>query len=135
MLPHYMLGPVEYEQVLSAYGRKISTSSKRIVREVRTADGSLKRDIIATKRTWKIDYSRIPDNQGDVDDYDGMGRNDLYDLYLRSDTLSFHVPQDDADESWEDAAVVFGAESWQEDLLHRELSKRIWKLSFVLEEV
>lgn len=135
MLQHYLLGPEEYEQVLSAYGRKLSVSSRHIVRETRTASGALVRDIIATKRTWKIDYSRIPDNLGDVDDVNGMGRNELYDLYIRVGALSFHVPQDDTDETWEDVSVQFGAESWQEDLLHRATNERIWKLSFTLEEV
>lgn len=44
---------------LSAFGRKVTISRKETAREQRAADGTLKSDILYTKREFDISYSNI----------------------------------------------------------------------------
>lgn len=44
---------------LSAFGRKVTISRKETAREQRAADGTLKSDILYTKREFDISYANI----------------------------------------------------------------------------
>jgi hypothetical protein len=47
--------------VLPAMGRSYGASTNMIAREERAASGKLRRDIIASKQTFKLDYDAIDD--------------------------------------------------------------------------
>jgi len=59
------LGAEGSEYLLTPFGRSFSIKEEIISREGRTADGTLRRDIVATKKTFILDYSMI--DETDID--------------------------------------------------------------------
>lgn len=51
------LGPLGSEIFLTPYGRTFTEKNLEISREERAADGTLRRDIIATKKEFTLEYS------------------------------------------------------------------------------
>jgi len=60
---------------LSPFGRKVSVNRKETVREQRAADGTLKQDVLYTKREFIIKYSNITQSDLETLEY-------WYDYYL-----------------------------------------------------
>jgi hypothetical protein len=129
----YKLGTEGSEVKLSACDCSVQQSANWFGREVRTADGRLKRDKIAIKRTWEFQYSWLPGKQARV--YDGgMGRDELYTLYISGNQLSLLVPQEDG--VTEQVDVYFGMDSWRERLIMEDGAwGKVWEVSFTLIEV
>ena len=129
----FALGTSSNEQRM-AHGDCVMTAQhSQIVRETRTAAGSLKRDTIATKRSFSFVYSWIPGQNHNVPD-GGMGRDDLLALFEAGGEYSFHLPTED--DLPEDVTVMFDAQSWNETLLQRDGPFGwVWVLSFRLLEV
>jgi hypothetical protein len=70
--------------LLSAYGRKLTIGENEISKEERTVSGRLVRDIIATKKRFKLSYELI-----DGDDLEDL--LDLYDLQDECTLLIYHT--------------------------------------------
>jgi hypothetical protein len=75
------LGLSGAEILLSPFGRTYAESATEIARQDRTASGRLVKDIIATKTTFKINYSLISD----------ADLNMLKNIYALDTTLSLKV--------------------------------------------
>jgi hypothetical protein len=53
------LGTLGNEVLLSAFGRKYTIKNERVAREGRAADGTLRRDTVARKKTFVLQYDSI----------------------------------------------------------------------------
>jgi hypothetical protein len=73
-----------------------------ISRAERLASGILVKDVIATKRSWKFTYELLPGATSHVED-GGLGRDDIYALFLAGDAVTLTVPLED--ESSDDVDV------------------------------
>ena len=132
----YKLGVSGSEALLSGNDCDLSISHEVFGREARMADGSLKRDIIAVKRTWTFHYSYLPGKQSNVHD-GGMGRDELRALFVTPVMYTGHslvVPTEGG--AAESVTVQFVVNSWKEKLLLRESwCGTVYDLSFALVEV
>lgn len=129
----FELGEAGSEQRLSRCDCDMRQGAAMIGREVRTASGTLVRDVVAIKRTWQFRYSWLPAKKSYV--YDGgMGRDELYALYCLKKALSFHVPSQDG--AVEDVTVQFAMDSWDEHLIDTDGPWGwVYEVSFTLVEV
>lgn len=128
----FELGVAGSEKPLATGDCTLAISYRDIARTTRTAGGTLRADVIATKRVFRFAYSWIPGQTRLVPD-GGLGRNDLRALYLAGANLSLHLP---GESGVEDVTVRFALDSWQETLLTRGGPYGwTWELSFDLEEV
>ncbi len=136
MQGQYKLGVVGSEVRLSGNDCSLDISHEVFGREARMADGSLKRDIIAVKRTWTFRYSYLPGKQRNVQD-GGMGRDEIRERFVSLSAWAGHslvVPTEDG--VAESVTVQFVPNSWKEKLLQREGPLgTVYELAFALTEV
>lgn len=133
----YKLGVSGSEVPLSGNDCELDVAHELICREARMADGSLKRDIIAIKRTWSFRYSYLPGKKWHVHD-GGMGRDELRALWNNPLVWyvghSLVVPTEDG--AAESVAVQFVLSSWKEKIIQREGPLgTVYALSFALVEM
>lgn len=132
----YKLGVAGSEVLLSGNDCELDVAHEVFGREARMADGSLKRDIIAVKRTWTFRYSYLPGKQRYVHD-GGMGRDEIRALFVSLSATSGHslvVPTEDG--VAESVTVQFVPNSWKEKLIQREGPRgTVYELAFALTEV
>lgn len=103
----------------------------QIGRQTRTAQGALRQDVMAAKRTWKFDYSWIPGQTSRTFD-GGLGRDALKALMDSKVELTMLLPSEGVRET---VLVLFDLNSWHEELIERDgLYGWTYALSFVLAE-
>jgi hypothetical protein len=118
---------------LSTINRQIDCSKQKIVREHVLADGSLKRDLVATKRTWTLSWDYLPSRTSDVLD-GGLGTDALEALYDLTGTLSFRFPDDDG--SYSTVTVLPSADGFKKKVqLRRASGLHLWNVSLTLREI
>ncbi|NSW92323.1 MAG: hypothetical protein HPY74_16930 [Firmicutes bacterium] len=117
------LGATGNEQLLSEMGRRLTVEDFEITKEQRTASGKLVREIIATKKRFKLDYSFVTN----------VVLKQLKEIYQlgTSGNLNLKIEQEDA--SIEEYEVVFRPFSRSRYLIG---DKWYWEgISIELEEV
>ncbi len=129
MAEEYYLGELGSESMLSSVDRNVDENPERIKKDVRLASGKMVRDVIAVKRTFKFGYKKLPGKTSDVAD-DGMGRNDLRDLYDDGGELNLRVPLDVG--GYDDVTVLFDGYSEKRASATPYYQ---WDLQFTLTEV
>ena len=129
-MSEFQLGAAGSEAKVSACDCEITTTDVQITREVRTARGSLRRQVVATKRQFGLTYSWLPGKARHTWD-GGMGRDELLALYEDGTVMSFDVPGLGVTE---DLTVLFVVGSWNERLLERRNDFWAWRVSFGLIE-
>ena len=133
MMAEFELGVAGSEVLLSSCDCGMDIAPEQIARQVRTADAGLKQDMVATKRKFRFDYSWLPGKAAHVAD-GGMGRDELYALYVAGGVLSLHLPSESL--GVEDVSVMFEPGSWSERLLQRDTALGwVWAVAFSLVEV
>ena len=133
MMAEFELGVAGTEVLLSSCDCEMDIAPEQIARQVRTAKGDLKQDLVATKRKFRFDYDWLPGKAAHVAD-GGMGRDELYALYVAGGALSLHLPSEAL--GVEDVSVMFEAGSWSEKLLLRDTALGwVWAAAFTLVEV
>lgn len=115
---------------LSAGGLVVAVDPRALARSTRLAGGTLVRDIIAVKRSWKFTYTDLPGDTGNVRD-GGIGRDDLRDLYDAGGAQTLYVPVEGT--TAETVQVLFG-ETFSEK---RVQILPFWRfdVGFTLEEI
>lgn len=134
--PYYYLGKYRYESRLEPCECTLGMGQEQFRRELRTAQGALRRHVIAVKRTWTLRWTWLP-NHSRRTYHGGLGRDELVALYNdTADTppvpLQFYVP----DGGGESVQVLFVPGSWREKLLQRDGPHgTVYNLAFSLVEV
>jgi hypothetical protein len=117
---------------LSTCNRSYSCSTQKIVREHQLADGSLRRDLVARKRTFKFSWDWLPSKTSDVAD-GGLGVDALEALYNETGNLSLRFPDDDG--SYATVTVLPMPDGFEKKLMKRINTKHYWNVSLSLREV
>lgn len=133
--PHYSLGIAGSEVRLEPCECLLSMGQEQFCRELRTAQGALRRDVIAVKRSWDLTWKWLPGRKSRTF-HGGLGRDDLAALYASTANtppvpLHFHLP----DKGGEGAEVLFVPGSWREKLLQRGPQGAVWECRFTLVEI
>lgn len=127
----YALGAPGSEQMLSANDANLDQAYEDLVKEGRTAAGSLVRYKIAKKLHFAFRYDWLQGHHRDVPD-GGMGRNDLLALYQADAVMNLITPSDQNGSNT--YSVRFVASSWRETPMWRYGDATAWRLSFELVE-
>lgn len=130
----YKLGDYGLERSLESTG-EVKSSIKKIERSRRTAQGVLKRDVIATKREWSFSWDELPGQPTDTWD-GGLGRDDIVEMYEDGGELSLLVPSEAGEPggaTYEQVDVLFDADLSEE--VHKRNPRYSYSLSFKLIEV
>jgi hypothetical protein len=117
---------------LSAINRKFEVDFTKIVKEHRLANGSLKRDVVAVKRTWKFSWEWLPSKDDDVSD-GGLGVESLETLFNSQATLVLRVPNEDSSYNLHNTLVAPDG-FHKAMMLKRSSGKRYWNISLSLME-
>lgn len=118
---------------LSNCNRSVEESTEKIVREHQLADGSLKRDVVAVKRTWTLSWKYLPTLDADVWD-GGMGADSLKALFNTTGILVFREPDDEGSYSLYDTLVTPSGFRRTMSIRNGATGKRFWDVTLTLRE-
>ena len=131
-LNRFYLGPSGSERLLAAGDCELQVPVSQVGGQRRNLAGDLITDLVASKRSFRLQYDWLPAETRCVPD-GGLGRDALYALYAAGGPLSFHVPT--AASGCEDVTVQFALGSWSEKLLQAGGAYgTVYAVSFTLEE-
>ena len=125
------LGVTGSETTLSDDNREFSTGEKIIVREVRTASGKLKKDVIARKNTFNINWSGLAHNASNTGD-GNAGREELKTETDKDTMLNFIVRSQGTGQD----AFTVSVSKYDEQIKNRlgDSAVWLWDISLELEE-
>ncbi len=90
-MARYRLGIVGSELLMSHTEVNINVTEQKNARDIVLATGKNVRDLIAIKRLWSFNYSKLPGEKVHTADQ-GLGYNDLILLFQNDNQLSLLVP-------------------------------------------
>ncbi len=119
---------------LSAINRDFGVSVKKITKEHRIADGSLKRDTIAVKRVFNFSWKCLASEDANVAD-SGMGVDSLEAIVDATGVYVLRVPDDSS--SFHEYDTLVSADSFSKKMvLHYPTSgHKYWDAGLSLEEI
>jgi hypothetical protein len=130
----YKLGVAGSEAMISTHNRQVKTQPMILCAQTRTGSGTLVRDVIGEKQSWKFSFRSLP-NRDEMTVDGGMGCKSLRELFTANLTslLVLKVPTEDGAELTYN--VVIDPTSFMETVISRMGDN--WKsdIEFTLIEV
>ena len=119
---------------LSDINRTYDVGIKKLVRQHRLANGSLRQDVIAVKRTFTLSWKTLPSLDADVAD-SGMGVESIEAIVNATGAKVLKVPDDEASYDLYDVLVTADPLSKKLALRFVGSGKQYWDVTLTLEEL